>query len=150
MTRLPLQTRLRSNRRRTGFTLVEVLLVLAILGVIAAMVVPNLLGNQKKAMIQTSKMSIKGLEDACKTYAVAHDGEYPTGIGELLNPPNEKDGKASAPYLEKEPKDAWGIMLNYEYPTSKVPGGTKPAIWSNGPNKTSDDGGGDDVNNWSN
>ena len=63
--------------RRTndaGFTLTEVLLVLAILGVIAAMVVPNLLGQQQVANIRATKMNIKGFEDAVSQYAIANDG----------------------------------------------------------------------------
>jgi general secretion pathway protein G len=144
----------KTSSRRRGFTLTEVLLVLAILGVIAAMVVPNLIGQQKGAQIKATRMSIKGLEDAAKQYAINNDGEFPNGNGQealnlLLNPGQDADGRAVSPYLEKLPKDAWDQPLNYEFPTSKVASGTKPAIWSSGPNKQNDDGSGDDVNNWS-
>ena len=138
---------------RPGFTLTEVLLVLAILGVIAAMVVPNLLGQGKQAYIKTTRMSIKALEDACTHYAIAHDGEFPTGgrdevVGLLTNPGVDKDGKPISPYLGKLPKDAWDQVLYYEYPNSKAPNSTVPAIWSSGPDRKSDDGNNDDVNNW--
>jgi general secretion pathway protein G len=143
-----------SVRSRRGFTLTEVLLVLAILGVIAAMVVPNLLGRQREAMVKTTKMSIKSFADAAEQYAVAHDGEYPPGganevIGILTNPGADRDGKPISPYLKDAPKDAWGELLHYEYPpTSKAPNLLGPAIWSSGPDKKSDDGGNDDVANW--
>lgn len=148
----------RSNARinrhtvaRGGFTLTEVLLVLAILGVIAAMVVPNLIGQQKAAMIKATRMSIKSLEDASRQYAVAHDGEYPTtgdGTAVLLAPGVDQNGKQISPFLNKPPKDAWGIDLNYAYPNNKAQNSETPAIWSNGPNKINDEGAGDDVNNW--
>jgi general secretion pathway protein G len=146
-------SRSRRQPRRRGFTLTEVLLVLAILGVIAAMVVPNLIGSQQKANVMTTKASIKGLEDAMKQYAVSNDGEYPEGsqaevFAAMLNPGQDPEGRNIAPYLEKTPKDAWGEILHYEYPSSKVANGTKPAIWSSGKDRVNNDGGGDDVNNW--
>ncbi len=150
MTRSPTAARSRQqSSRRRGFTLTEVLLVLAILGVIAAMVVPNLLGRQKEALIKSTKMSIKAMEDAVKQYAIAHDGEFPAGgreevIGLLLNPGQDKDGKAISAYLEKTPKDAWDQALYYQYDSNA----TKPKIWSSGPNKQNEEGSGDDVNNW--
>ena len=52
--------------RQSGFTLLEVLLVLAILGVIAAMVVPNLIGTQEKAYRQQTQTNIKGFEEVAK------------------------------------------------------------------------------------
>jgi general secretion pathway protein G len=150
MQRLPVSNR----RRRRGFTLVEVLLVLAILGVIAAMVVPNLIGTQTVANRKATVSSISGFENALKLYAVANGGSFPEGTGEaviglLTNPGQDAAGKPIAPYLEKQPKDAWGQVLNYEYPNSKVPNATKPAIWSSGENKQNEDGAGDDINNWS-
>jgi general secretion pathway protein G len=150
----------RSSRRynrpspRGGFTLTEVLLVLAILGVIAAMVVPNLIGQQKNAMIKAAKMSIKSLEDACTQYAIAHDGEYPPGSRDevfalLLNPGNDANGKPISPYLKSIPLDPWNQSFHYEWPNTKAPNNpTVPALVSGGPDKKSDDGGNDDVTNW--
>lgn len=139
--------------RRGGFTLLEVLLVLAILGVIAAMVVPNLLGRQKKAMVDQTKSSIHGLETALQAYAIDHDGEMPQGGQEemvsALREPKDRDGNPMKdPYLSKIPVDAWGVALNYRLPSSKQTDQSKPDIWSNGPNKQNEDGSGDDVNNW--
>ncbi len=147
----PMSTRPRLRRR--GFTLTEVLLVLAILGVIAAMVVPQLLGRQKDALVRATKTSIKGMEDACKQYAVDNSAEFPTGsnddvINLLMNPGQNADGRSISPYLEQVPKDAWGQHLFYEYPNTKAQNSSKPAIWSAGPNKQNEDGSGDDINNW--
>ncbi|MBS0206383.1 MAG: type II secretion system protein GspG [Planctomycetes bacterium] len=146
-----LSVRARSIPRR-GFTLTEVLLVLAILGVIAAMVVPNLLGRQKEALIRTSKMSIKSLEEACTQYAISHEGDFPQGsnkeaFGVLLNPGVDTDGKPISPYLKSVPNDAWNNELNYQFPP-KVAEATVPSIWSSGPNRQNEDGGGDDITNW--
>lgn len=149
MQRLPVSPR----RRRRGFTLVEVLLVLAILGVIAAMVIPNLIGAQGQANTQAAKNSIAGFENALKLYAVANGGSFPEGareevIGLMMNPGQDANGKPVPAYLEKQPKDPWGQALYYEWPNSKVPNATKPAIWSSGLNKQNEDGTGDDINNW--
>lgn len=147
---------MRKHQRRPargGFTLLEVLLVLAILGVIAAMVVPQLLGRQKIAMIKATQSSIQGLESALKMYAIDHDGNYPQGTSEdvflLLTNPQDAVGRPMHPYLEAMPRDAWQSLLHYEYPaTSKDSVSDKPAIWSSGPNKQSDDGQDDDITNW--
>jgi len=140
----------RDSRRRAGFTLIEVLLVVAILGVIAAAVVPALIGRQQEANIQISRTDIKGLEQALKMYAIDHDGAYLDGGKDTLpqlTQASEYRGHKLKPYLEEIPKDAWGEPLYYEYPSSKA--GDKPAIWSSGPNRQNEDGGGDDINNWS-
>ena len=140
------------TNRRGGFTLLEVLLVLAILGVIAAIVVPNLLGRQQKAMIDATRSSIGALETALQSYAIDHDGELPQGGQEqmlsAILQPKDRDGLEMAPYLPKQPKDAWGSLLNYRYPATNQTIKSRPDIWSNGPDKKNDDGGGDDVNNW--
>ena len=141
------------NRRRGGFTLIEVLLVLAILGVIAAMVVPNLLGRQKKAMVDQTKTNIHGLDTTLQAYAIDHDGELPQGSQEemftALTQPKDRDGNVMKdPYIDKRPLDAWGTPLNYRYPATKQNNTSKADIWSNGPNRQNEDGSGDDINNW--
>ena len=70
---------------RGAFTLIEVLLVVAILGVIAAAVVPALIGRQQDANMQITKTDIKGLEQAMKMYAIDHDGEYLQGSKDALS-----------------------------------------------------------------
>jgi general secretion pathway protein G len=148
-----MQRRMQRRVGRSGFTLVEVLLVLVILGVIAAMVVPNLLGTQADANNKATRASIAGFEKALQIYAVANNGIYPEGssdevIGLMVNPGQNANGQPIAPYLEKSPKDAWGQTLMYEWPNTKVANAVKPAIWSVGVNKQNEDGNGDDVNNW--
>ena len=140
-----------SGHQRRGFTLIEVLLVLAILGVIAAMVVPQLMGRQKKANIDATRLSITGLEQALKLYALEHTGEYPTtaeGLEALLVRPNNDD-KWNGPYVEYEkslPIDPWGRPLQYEYPGQHHSDGSKPDISSGGPDKAF--GTPDDITNW--
>ena len=128
--------------RRGGFTLIEVLLVLAILGVIAAMVVPNLLGRQQEANEKATKQSIESVENTAKQFAVNHDGQYPQSMNELLQPENV-GGVQKPPYLEEPPLDAWDMPIQYEPPQQM---GQKPRIWSFGPNKQ--EGGGDDISNY--
>ncbi|MBL4883578.1 MAG: type II secretion system protein GspG [Planctomycetaceae bacterium] len=142
--------KLPTQNKRSAFTLLELLIVLGILGVIAAMVVPNLLGSQKKANILATESSIHGLEQALKLHAVENKGVYPTGgveIIDVLMSKTDEDGTAVDPLLESKPLDAWGQPLMYEYPNSKAET-TKPAIWSYGPDQTDDQGEGDDINNW--
>jgi general secretion pathway protein G len=136
--------------QRTGFTLIEVLLVVAILGVIAAAVVPALLGRQQAAYEQQTRNNIKNLQNIMVMYAVDHDGTYPSGGREALNQltnASEYHGKKLGAYLDNTPKDAWGEPLYYEYPSSKGKG-DKPAVWSSGPNRQNEDGSGDDINSW--
>lgn len=145
------QRQVRTNHARRGFTLIEVLLVLAILGVIAAMLVPSLLRRQKQAMIDQTKLNIKALEGILRQYGLDHDGDLPTtaqGLEVLLVAPNN-DEKWKGPYITDTktlPSDAWGRPFQYEYPPQHHDGGEKPDISSGGPDKQF--GTADDVTNW--
>lgn len=141
----------RRNQPRRGFTLLELLIVMAIMGVLAAIVVPNVLGTQQKANIKATETSIHGFESALKLYAADNAGQYPSGGPEVIQTlmsTTDSEGKTVEPLLQEIPKDAWGQQLFYEYPSSKLEA-NKPAIWSSGPNKQDEQGGGDDVSNWS-
>ena len=140
---------------RRGYTLLEVLIVVAIIAVIAAMVVPNLLKYLQTSKAQVTQAEIKHIEQALKLYIVdpAHNS-YPQGGSEVLQQlmlpeTDPRTGKEIPPTFEELPLDGWGQPFNYEYPTSRFTSGVnKPAIWSNGENLQNDNGDGDDINNW--
>lgn len=140
------------RRQRRGFTLLEVLIVLAILGVIAALVVPRLLGQQRAANEKATALSITAIEKALDLYAVDHQGTYPQGGQEVLQTLTQPwtdplTGREREPYVDSIPLDAWQREFFYEYPNGKV-SVDKPAIWSAGADGKNDEGGGDDINNW--
>jgi general secretion pathway protein G len=141
------------SRARRGFTLLEVLIVLAILGVIAAMVVPRLIGQQRAASEKATALSITAIEKALDLYAVDHQGTYPQGGQEVLQTLTQPwtdplTGREREPYIDSVPLDAWQREFFYEYPNGKV-SVDRPAIWSSGNDGKNDEGGGDDINNWS-
>ncbi|MGD9857760.1 MAG: type II secretion system major pseudopilin GspG [Planctomycetaceae bacterium] len=151
MTRQPIKPD--NTRLRGGFTLLEVLIVLAILGVIAAMVVPRLLGQQNTANIRATEVNIRSVEQAVKMYAVNNQGQLPEGGQDVLQmltqqQTDPKSGRIIEAVLETVPLDAWNVPLFYEYPSSKFNDTGKPAIWSAGPDHKNDNGSGDDINNW--
>ena len=131
----------RPSRSRAGFTLLELLIVLAIIVVIAAMVVPNLIGNRDEANINITRIAIDRVESALKLYNASN-------VLEMLLQPQEKNGRKVPPVLEKPALDAWKRPLYYEWPNTKQKDAFKPAIWSAGPDGKDDGGSGDDINNW--
>lgn len=136
----------RPSAKRSAFTLMEVLLVLAILLVIMGLVVPKLLGRQKTANVDATRISIEGLGQALKLYALDHDGNPPTtseGLRVLMEQ-GKKDKRWKGPYLEKPPVDAWGMPLQYKCPGNRNP--QSYDIISSGPDRTP--GTDDDIGNW--
>lgn len=136
-------------RRRFGFTLLELLIVLAIIVAIAAMVAPNLLSRRREANEDLARATIKNIENALKQKAVHNNGEFPSESGpevisQLAETSQDANGRDRQPYLEEVPLDPWGQAFNYSYDSGEV----KPRIWSNGPNTTDDGGSGDDIGNW--
>ena len=141
---------------RAGFTLLELLIVLAIILVIAAMVVPNLIGQQQGAMEKTTQAIIKNIEkNPVGSWAADHDGTYFKGNGNdtwqaMMNPGTYK-GRKLRPLISEPPLDAWGHALQYEWTGdghSKKQGALIPAVWSLGANGQDEGGSGDDLNNW--
>jgi general secretion pathway protein G len=111
---------------RRGFTLIEVLVVVFILGILAALVAPKMLGRTDDAKIAETKLQMKSLETALKLYKL-DNGVYPTtdqGLEALVTKPETepipKKYKDEG-YLEKNkiPKDAWGNSFVYIAPGTR-------------------------------
>lgn len=135
---------------RRGFTLLEILIVVGIIALLAAFVVPNLMGTQRKAQIQTTEAAIGPngpIATALKMFNL-HMGSYPKELKELNEKPEGDDqNKWGGPYIEDPTrlKDPWGEDFQYRFP-STVQGEDKYDLWSKGPDKQ--DGTDDDITNW--
>lgn len=147
---------LAQKRHSGGFTLVEVMIVMVILVLLAGLVVPGLLGKQKKAKIQTAKAQIGGFKGALEHYALEMD-TFPTteqGLESLVEEPQADDertgngkSKWDGPYLNADdvPADPWGNDYQYEYPPTHGKRDS-PDIWSFGPDGEDDTE--DDIVSW--
>lgn len=118
---MPVSRRTRPRRPARGFTLIEILVVIVILGVLAALIVPNVIQRPDEARATVAKSDIAAIMQALKIYRLDNQ-RYPTteqGLAALVTkpdlppvPPNWKGGG----YLEKLPKDPWGRPYVYINP----------------------------------
>jgi general secretion pathway protein G len=101
-----------TNSSRAGFTLVEILLVVAILGILAGVAVVSLKGRTKTASIAATRTSIQAIGTAIDTYEV-DNGIYPASLQNLLTKANESNW--NGPYMRdgRMPKDTWGNDFSY-------------------------------------
>jgi general secretion pathway protein G len=110
-------------KNRSGFTLIEIMVVIVILAMLAAFVGPKLMGRTDDAKIQTTKTQLRGLETSLKLYKL-DNGVYPSteqGLIALVEKPTvgliPKSYKQGG-YLDSKsvPKDAWGNDYVYVSP----------------------------------
>jgi general secretion pathway protein G len=143
------------KQTRPGFTLIEILLVLAIIGMLAGVTIFAIGGIGKKARVDTTKATLETVANALDTYNL-HIGHYPTeeegNLSALRVKPtfdNEQlEEDWAGPYLKKEPVDAWSNPLSYEASVATTDDETAPPfrLWSNGPDGMSDTE--DDIQYW--
>jgi len=107
-----------NKTRRRGFTLLELLVVIVIIGLLAAYVGPRYFSQLGKSERQTAKAQIEGFGKALDTYRL-DTGHYPStdqGLTALVVKPNEET-KWNGPYLQKSvPLDPWGKPYVYRSP----------------------------------
>ncbi|MBI2747851.1 MAG: type II secretion system major pseudopilin GspG [Burkholderiales bacterium] len=107
------------RRHATGFTLIELMVVLVIIGVLAALIVPNVLDRADDARATAAKTDVNNLMQALKLYKLDNQ-RYPTaaqGLQALLTKPTEGPTPSNwKHYLDKLPNDPWGRPYQYLNP----------------------------------
>jgi general secretion pathway protein G len=105
--------------RQAGFTLIELMVVMVIIGVLAALIVPNVLERADEARATAAKTDVNNLMQALKLYKLDNQA-YPTteqGLQALVNKPATPPTPANwKPYLDKLPNDPWGRPYQYLNP----------------------------------
>jgi general secretion pathway protein G len=111
------------DRRTRGFTLIEIMVVITILGILAALIVPRVVGRTDDARIAAAKQDVAQLMSALKLYRL-DNGRYPTteqGLKALLEKPSLEpvpNNWKTGGYLERSalPKDPWGKEYQFLAP----------------------------------
>lgn len=125
------------GKKSQGFTLIEIMVVVIIMGILAAILVPRVIDRPEQARIVKAKQDILAIQDALDLYKL-DNGSYPTteqGLQALVTKPsippipsNYKD----AGYLPRVPVDPWGNVYHYVNPGLHNTNGID--IYSTGPN----------------
>lgn len=140
------------RRAARGFTLIEIMVVVVIMGVLAALVVPKLLSRTGESKVAAAKVDIATVMQALKLYKLDNQ-RYPTteqGLQALLTKPTSgpaANGWKSGGYLEKMPKDPWGGAYQYLSPGIKGEIDVYSLGADGAPGGTGDDA---DIGSWDN
>lgn len=127
-------------QKQKGFSLIEIMVVVVILGILAALVVPKIINRPDEARVVKAKQDILSIQSALDLYQL-DNGTYPStdqGLVALVNKPSSNPVPSNwQPYLKSLPKDPWGrdyLFLNpgqhgeidiFTYGADGQPGGTK-------------------------
>lgn len=108
-----------SWRAARGFTLIEIMVVVVILGILAALIAPNVINRIDDAQSAKVKQDIRAIESALKLYRL-DNFRYPTtqeGLDALVTPPQDSSKKwPEGGYLDRLPRDPWDRPYIYESP----------------------------------
>jgi general secretion pathway protein G len=133
------------TRRSRGFTLVEMLLVVAIIGILAALVIPKIAGTTDTARKTRATADIRGGIKTALDHFEIDNGYYPKSLNDLLQQPSDAK-QWHGPYFDPPelPVDPWGNPYLYYYPSKR----NQPTydLLSMGPDQK--EGTDDDIGNW--
>ncbi|MEI8291203.1 MAG: type II secretion system major pseudopilin GspG [Verrucomicrobiota bacterium] len=136
------KTAVQNKQKRSAFTLVEILLVMTIIAILAALVIPKMVGRSEQARQTAAHADISSIKTALDAFEV-DNGFYPKSLQDLVTAPsNAKNWHG--PYLDKLPIDPWGNAYAYYFPGKHNPGSFD--LLSIG--QDAKEGTDDDVGNW--
>lgn len=142
---MKIQNLKRIARHPAGFTLTEIMLVVVIIGILAALVIPKIAGSSERARVTAAQADINGgIKSALGNYEV-DNGFYPRSLEDLIKPPaNAKNWHG--PYFDPPvlPKDPWQNPYIYYFPGKRNP--SSYDLLSVGPDGK--EGTDDDIGNW--
>ncbi len=134
--------------RARGFTLIELMVVLAIIGVLAALIVPNVIGRADDARVTAARTDVGNLMQALKLYKLDNQ-RYPTaeqGLQALVAKPGSEPVPVNwKSYLDKLPNDPWGRPYQYMNPGIK---GEVDVLSFGADGKTGGEGNNADIGSW--
>lgn len=137
------------RERKGGFTLIEIMVVVIILGILAATIIPQFMGTTQDAKVKTAQFDIQTLANAVERFYLNMD-RYPTteeGLKVLVTPPSEGAKNWRGPYIKQVKPDPW--KNPYQYRSPGTHGSKTYDIWSRGGDGA--DGGEDfnaDITSW--
>jgi general secretion pathway protein G len=114
-----------------GFTLIELMVVVIVLGILAATIIPQFMGVTEDAKVNTAKTHIEALKTALGMYNI-HMDRFPTteeGLKALVQPPGDAGKGWKGPYVDELKPDPWGNPYQYRCPGQN---GKRYDIWSRG------------------
>ncbi|MBA3980987.1 MAG: type II secretion system protein GspG [Alcanivorax sp.] len=106
-----------------GLTLIEIMVVVAILGLLAAMIVPNVIGQGEQARVDLAKSNMASIASALDMFRL-HNSRYPTteeGLRALVERPSNARSWPEGGYLSRIPEDPWGNPYVYISPGTSGP-----------------------------